>query len=159
MITKISFKGAPSNFHIIDSNTLRSAQPDQNEFLWLKKQGVTDVINFRTYKNLSAPFDEKSVVTSLGMNYHSISSETAHPKIENVKKFLGIVNDVKARKGKVLFHCYHGSDRTGMYALIYHMKNGMGSFAENVADMCAKGFNQIKYPHLIEWVKKCLKVV
>ncbi len=49
---KISFRGQPNNFHIIDRNVLRSAQPAAEDFAWLKEQGVTDIINFRTFINI-----------------------------------------------------------------------------------------------------------
>ncbi len=91
------------------------------------------------------------------MKYHSIPSITSRPQLDNVKKFLGIVENIKQQNGKVLFHCFHGSDRTGMYAFIYRMKNNIGTFAENIADIHSKGFNKTKYPNLIHWAQECLK--
>ena len=47
-VKNISFKGMPKNYAKIDSYLSRSAQPMAEDFVWLKQQGVTDVLNFRT---------------------------------------------------------------------------------------------------------------
>ena len=57
-INTISFKGMPSNYFKIDSILSRSAQPMANDFAWLKEQGVTDIVNFRTMVVSGLEFDE-----------------------------------------------------------------------------------------------------
>ena len=42
------FKVKPDNYKKIDQYLSRSAQPTLKELKWLKKQGVTDIINLRT---------------------------------------------------------------------------------------------------------------
>ena len=44
----ITFKGMPNNYSQIDKTVSRSAQPMAEDFVWLKEQGVTDIVNFRT---------------------------------------------------------------------------------------------------------------
>lgn len=157
-ITGINFKGAPNNYHVIDKTLSRSAQPKKDEFLWLRDNGVTDIINFRTMYNPSIEFDEKSVVEEAGMRYHSIPSITAFPTESNIWKFLDIINKVQKENGKVHIHCKAGADRTGMYSLIYKQINKIGDFASNKAEMLKFGHNKNLYPDLMCRIENFLKI-
>ena len=79
IISPISFKGMPNNYSKIDNTLSRSAQPMAEDFAWLKEQGVTDVVNFRTMVVSGVEFDEKTSVEELGMIYHNIPSITSKP--------------------------------------------------------------------------------
>ena len=155
-ISAISFNGQPVNFHVIDKNVMRSAQPMREDFIWIKENGVTDVINFRTLYVPAVDFDEKVVVESLGMQYHQIPSITAKPEISNIKKFLSKINDIKTKNGIALIHCKSGVDRTGMYAFIYKMKNNLGTMETNIAEWKAYGMHIDRFPNLIEKTKEIL---
>ena len=97
----ICFKGKPANYLKIDDTASRSAQPMKEDFQWLKENGVTDIINFRTMTVSGLDFDEKTAVEENGMKYHTLPSYSKNPKEENVIKFLNIVDDVKKKGGKV----------------------------------------------------------
>ena len=155
-ISAISFHGIPSNYAKINDTVSRSAQPKAEDFAWLKKQGVTDIINFRTMVVSGCDFDEKTVTESLGMRYHNIPSVSKSPTEENVAKFLDIVEGVKKNNGKVHIHCKAGADRTGMYSYIYKALNGIGTPMENQAEMIRLGHNFERYPDLIPWINKYL---
>ena len=118
-IRPISFKGMPHNYYKIDNTVSRSAQPQKEDFAWLKEQGVTDIINFRTMFVSGIDFDEKKVVESLGMKYHNIPTITAKPNDDNIKEFLDLTDTVCKNNGKLHLHCAAGADRTGMYSFIY----------------------------------------
>lgn len=107
------FRGKPNNYAKIDNFVSRSAQPKEDDFQWLKNEGVTDVINFRTMVEPGQNFDEKRVVEGLGMKYHNIPSITPEPNEEKIAKFLDIVEGVREQGGNVHIHCKAGADRTG----------------------------------------------
>ena len=156
-IRPISFKGMPHNYYKIDNTVSRSAQPMIDDFVWLKEQGVTDIINFRTMFKPSINFHEREVVENLGMKYHNIPTSTKTPSVENVDKFLNLVDDIKKNKGKVHIHCMAGADRTGMYSFIYKMQEGMGSLTININDWIEKGHSRSRFPNLIPWALKYIK--
>lgn len=83
----ISFTGKPDNYAIIDKYVSRSAQPAKEDFVWLKKQGVTDIVNFRTMVTPALNFEEPKVVQELGMKYHNIPSISKNPSEENISNF------------------------------------------------------------------------
>lgn len=147
------FRGKPENYAKIDNVVSRSAQPKKEDFLWLKNEGVTDIINFRTMVDPAQNFDEKTVVESLGMKYHNIPSITSKPNEEKVGQFLNLVENIKSNGGKAHIHCKAGADRTGMYAFIYKKIKGIGSICENEKEWLNFGHNTKKFPDLISWAK------
>lgn len=148
------FRGKPNNYAKIDNYISRSAQPAKDDFSWLKQEGVTDIINFRTMVVSGQDFDEKNVVENLNMRYHNIPSITSEPEEENISRFLNIVDNVKNNNGKVHIHCKAGADRTGMYAFIYKALTGIGSLLENEKEWISFGHNTKRYPNLRQWAKE-----
>ena len=84
----------PFNYGVVDNVLSRSAQPKKDDIAWLKAQGITDIINFRTSDHIRVPFNEKEEVEKLGMHYHRIPSITASPSEENIKTFLTKVDKI-----------------------------------------------------------------
>ena len=153
-VQPITFKGQPENYAKISNALSRSAQPQKDDFIWLKEQGVTDIINFRTMFVSGVDYDEKTLVESLGMKYHNIPSVTKEPKEGNILEFLKMVESVKEQGGKTHIHCMAGADRTGMYSYIYKTLNKIGSQSENQAEMLKMGHDKIRYPNLLPWINK-----
>ena len=156
-ISSIIFNGKPSNYGKIDEHVSRSAQPQKEDLTWLKEQGITDVINFRTMYSSGIDFNERQVVKDLGMNYHNIPSITHLPLGKNIAYFLKLVEKISQKGGKVHIHCKAGADRTGMYAFIYKSIKGIGTMAENESEWIRRGHNRKLYPNLMSWTKNFLQ--
>ena len=150
------FTGEPKRYAVIDEYLSRSAQPNQEDFTWLKEQGVTDVFNFRTMSPPEINFDEKAEVERLGMRYHHIPSATRKPSKKNVETFMGIINEVISKNGRGHMHCKAGVDRTGMYACIYKTIKHLGTKIENEIEMIQMGHHAAKYPEILPWISKYL---
>lgn len=151
------FKGQPYNYAKLDNFVSRSAQPKQEDFFWLKEQGVTDVINFRTMVVSGFDFDEEQEVLKAGMRYHNIPSVTKEPTEANVRKFLELVEKITKNNGKAHIHCKAGADRTGMYSFIYKAVKGIGELAQNEREWLLRGHNITRYPDLRNWAKEMIK--
>lgn len=151
----VNFTGKPSNYAQISDKVSRSAQPSQDDFVWLKNNGVTDIINFRTMGDPGINFDEKSTVENLGLKYHNIPTYTRHPKDKQVVEFLHLVDSITKTSGNVHIHCKAGADRTGMYSFIYKTIKNMGSNTENINEWISHGLHQKLYPNLIQWAQDC----
>lgn len=156
-IQPITFKGIPDKYQAIDNLVSRSAQPKPEDFVWLKEQGVTDIVNLRTMLDPYIKFNEKNIVEELGMNYHHIPTNTRKPKEEDVNRFLKLTEEIKQRNGKVHVHCHAGVDRTGLFAFVYKMKNGIENLDFNIQEWISKGHHQKLYPNMIEWGKNFIK--
>lgn len=155
----ITFKGMPDNYVKVDNFLSRSAQPKKEDFNWLKSQGVTDIINFRTMKVPGLDYIEKDVVEKSGMKYHNIPTISANPEKNSVLKFLDLIKNIAQNNGKVHIHCKAGADRTGMYSFIYKSIKGIGTKKENIAEWIERGHNQKRYPNMVGWTEKLLKQI
>ena len=153
----VMFSGQPRNYMVLDNYVSRSAQPRKDDFLWLKSQGVTDVFNFRTMYLPGIDFNEELIVKQLGLNYHQIPSITSQPSEKNINLFLSKIEEIKNKGGKAHIHCKAGADRTGMYAFIYKMKNGIGTLNSNKLEWLQLGHNCKRYPNLMEWTINFVK--
>jgi protein tyrosine phosphatase (PTP) superfamily phosphohydrolase (DUF442 family) len=156
-ITSTLFKGKPNNYAKIDEHVSRSAQPLKEDLTWLKEQGITDVINFRTMYAPAVDFDEAEELKKLGIRYHNIPTVTMKPNEEKIHKFLNIINNVIENNGKAHIHCKAGADRTGMYAFIYKTVKNIGTIAENEVEWLKFGHNKKLYPNLQSWTKEFVK--
>ena len=156
-ISGIVFMGKPENYGVIDNVLSHSAQPKREDFSWLKEQGITDIINFRTMIMPELDYEEKTIVEALGMNYHNIPSYTRHPYESNVNLFLKKVEEIKSNNGKAHMHCKAGADRTGMYAFIYKMLKGIGSGETNKAEWLRLGHHFNTYPNLMDWAESFVR--
>ncbi len=148
----------PYNYHKVDETLSRSAQPDERNILWLKSQGVTDVVNLRTMYDPQINFDEKELVELNGMVYHNIPSHTRFPKPEKVGEFLDIVEGVKQNGGKVHVHCKQGADRTGMYTYVYERVNKVKSKREAKKEFVECGWHSSIYSDLDKIAEQFVKM-
>ncbi len=155
-LAPISFLGKPKNYAIVDRYVSRSAQPQADDFAWLKAQGVTDIFNFRTMYAPDINFDEKAVVEGLGMNYHLIPTNTKEPTEKGILIFLDGIKKVIKNGGKAHIHCKAGADRTGMYTYVYKSVNGIGDRVLNQLEMLQYGHNTTIFPNLIPWVNELI---
>ena len=156
-ISNTLFKSKPNNYAKIDEHVSRSAQPLKEDLTWLKEQGVTDVINFRTMYAPAVDFDEAEELKKLGIRYHNIPTVTMKPNEEKIHTFLGIIDNVIANNGKAHIHCKAGADRTGMYAFVYKAVKNIGTIAENEVEWLKFGHNKKLYPNLQSWTKEFVK--
>lgn len=153
----ISYYAQPNNYRKIDNYISRSAQPTLENLKWLKQQGVTDVVNFRTMVEPAVDFNEQLEVEKLGMRYHSIPSVTAKPKKEKVVRFLDLVKTIKEKSRVLAIHCKAGADRTGMYSYIYKCMNNIDTPEKNLAEWLEMGHNKDLFKNLIPWTQKIVR--
>lgn len=149
----------PNNYKVIDKYSSRSAQPEMENFLWLKNQGVTDVINFRTMYDPKINFDEAEYLKKIDLNYYHLPTSTKNINKSAVKNFLEIIEEIRSSKSqrKVHLHCKAGADRTGFFAMIYKCLYNIDSFDNNLKEMLEMGHNRELYPNLTNLAKELIK--
>jgi protein tyrosine phosphatase (PTP) superfamily phosphohydrolase (DUF442 family) len=103
------------NFGQVDARLSRGAQPSKVGFRLLRAMGVDTVINLRAESDAEA-----GLVRRLGMRYHHFPCDpVAAPTHAQTLAFLHAATAPEA--GRVFFHCYHGADRTGVFAACYRL--------------------------------------
>ena len=135
-----------SNFYKIDSGVYRSEQPSDGDFIALEKFGIREVLNLR---NRHSDDDEAEGRTlnlhRLKMKAHSISEE----------QLIDALRIIKNRKGPIVFHCHHGSDRTGAVCAIYRIVFQGVSKQAAIKEMTEGGFGFHRiYRNIIRTIEK-----
>ena len=106
------------NFHQVNSQLYRGAQPKAGGLQTLKTIGVKTVVNLRGEDNQTRAEGEET--QRLGLRYFSISLPGfSKPKDEQVQRVLDIINAPENQP--VFIHCRHGEDRTGTIIACYRI--------------------------------------
>lgn len=100
------------NWHKVDDHLYRSAQPDSDDMKMLEKFGITEVLTLRDFH------DDKDEVKKTTLKAHRIEMSAGSVTADQVVDALKII---RAAKGPVLVHCWHGSDRTGTVVAFYRI--------------------------------------
>lgn len=137
--------GRLKNVYKIDEGIYRSEQPDQNDFVSFKKAGLAEVLNLRRFWK----DDKKARKTDLKL--HHISMKAGDINERDVIKALKLIND---RKGPMLIHCWHGSDRTGMLIAMYRVIFQNWAKDDAIHEMTKGNFGfHTVYSNLIDFVR------
>lgn len=100
------------NFYRIGEGVYRSDQPSAACFRELEQFGVREVLNLRYHHS-----DTKEA-RGTSIRLHHLPTRATLLNIDNLSEALRIIRD---RQGPILFHCWHGSDRTGAVAALYRI--------------------------------------
>ena len=100
------------NFYQIDDEFFRSGNPSPEAFGELETLGIMEVINLQTYHNDKDEAEGSAVkLLRVKMNAHNIKEDDV----------IEVLRLIKNRSGKILVHCKHGSDRTGLIVAMYRI--------------------------------------
>lgn len=129
---KITIPGSELvNLYQIDSGIYRSGQPSGTDFKALEKYGIREVLNFR---NRNSDNDEaagtKLKLHRLKMKAHSVSED----------QLVSALRIIYHRKGPIVIHCHHGSDRTGAVCAMYRIVFQGVSKEKAIQEMTEGGF-------------------
>lgn len=100
------------NFHKVDEGVYRSGQPNTSSFQWLEENNFKEVLNLRRYHS----DNDEAKYTNLKL--HRIKVRASRVKEKHLLQAMRIIRD---RKGNILIHCHHGSDRTGAVIATYRI--------------------------------------
>jgi len=135
-----------TNLYQIDSGVYRSEQPSDADFKALEKYGIREVLNLR---NRHSDDDEaagtKMKLYRLKMKAHSVSED----------QLINALRIIKNRKGPIVFHCHHGSDRTGAVCAMYRIVFQGVSKQKAIQEMTEGGFGFHRiYKNIIRTIEK-----
>ena len=135
-----------SNLHRIDNGIFRSEQPDKLDFVNLEKFGITEVLNLRRWHS-----DEKEAKkTNLILLHVPMRAE----KIKDVN-VIQALKIIKNRKGNILIHCKHGSDRTGLIIAMYRIVFQSYTKEQAIKEMTEGGFGFHKvFSNIIDYIQQ-----
>ena len=134
------------NVHQVSETLYRSGQPRRKGFKALEAAGFTDVINLRTI------WGDRCRSGKAKIQLHHIHVVTTRMSEEDL---VAIFRQIERSQGKVLVHCWHGSDRTGtvvaMYRILYQGWDKEKAISEMIHG--GYGFHKI-FKHLPRLVRE-----
>jgi protein tyrosine phosphatase (PTP) superfamily phosphohydrolase (DUF442 family) len=141
----LKLEGVPNLFRISE-NLYRSAQPDSNGMKNLKKLGIKTVVNLRSFHS------DQDELSQTGLAREHIYMVAWHPEKKEAVRFLKIVTDTG--KVPVLFHCQHGSDRTGTMCAVYRVAVQGWTKEDAIREMTegGYGFHRV-FSNLPNWIR------
>ncbi len=123
------------NFHQIDSGVYRSDQPSAASFRVLEEYGIKEIISLRYFHDNAKDIAGTSLISHhIPMHTHNISEE----------KLIEAMRVIKNRKGPILIHCFHGSDRAGAVSAMYEMTFQHKPVEEAIESMRNGGYGHHK---------------
>lgn len=135
-----------ANFHEVDqSASLYRGREPKKLVSELPSIGVTDVIIFKNDVRGEVA-KEIAELESLEINSHHIPFRwkdfpSVQVACEQLLEAIEIMRDVRAKSGKVFFHCTAGEDRTGTLAALFRMMDeGIDRDTVFQEEMCERGY-------------------
>ncbi len=141
----LQVNGVP-NLHEVSARLYRSAQPNAEGFMNIKRMGIKTVVNLRSFHT------DRDELGTTDLASEHIYMKAWHPEKEDMVRFLKIVAD--PRRTPVLVHCQHGADRTGTICAIYRIAVQGWTKEAAIQEMVEGGFGFHKvWINLVPWIK------
>lgn len=131
-----SFGVNVSHFIKVDNLLYRSSKPtlEQLNELMLNDKPVKYIIDlsFPHEKVLGKSYT-KSEAEALGFEYHNFPFMSyENPSEAIIYAFFAVIDKAKSEGKKVLVHCLHGRDRTGLMVELYKIKNSLSNAEDSI---------------------------
>jgi len=135
-----------TNLYKVDKELYRSEQPEHENVINLKSIGIKEVLNLREFHS-----DEDDLKEGR-FGLHRIKMNAGEVTEEQLVESLRIIMN---RKGPVIVHCWHGSDRTGVVIAAYRIIFNNWSKAKAIDEMVNGGFGHHSgvYPNLVPLIE------
>src|SRR3984893_5407544 len=130
------------NFHQVDSNVYRGAQPSPEGFAYLASLGVNTVVDLREADARSAA--EERIVTANGMKYVNVPMTGLTPPTET--KITRILAMLENPSGAVFVHCKRGADRTGAVIAAYRLDHDGWDNTRALKEAMGSGMSFLQFP-------------
>ena len=140
----LAFKALPQKYSIVDDYLIRGPHPSILDLFQLKKEGVTQIYDFRYKELFSTKFVEKLACKILGIKYKREPYNALYHKFPGAKAFEQVAEAVALngeQGGKTLFHCNSGRHRTAHMSAFYELTKGKQTL-ENVRKALGDKFGE-----------------
>jgi protein tyrosine/serine phosphatase len=130
------------NFHKINNQLYRGAQPLTGGMKELAALGVKTIINLRGEDERTR--DEETEAEASGLRYFSAPLPGfGRPNDKQVERVLALIND--SQNWPVFIHCRHGQDRTGTIVAIYRISEDGWSSEQAKKEAKLRGMSRFQF--------------
>jgi len=132
-----------ANFHQVDRNVYRGAQPTAEGFKSLADLGVKTIVDLRHGKDHSD--SEEKIAEQFGLHYINVPMEgLTAPTDKQIANLLAVLD--AADKGPVFVHCRQGKDRTGIVVACYRIDHDHWTNAKALEEAKEYGMSPMQHP-------------
>lgn len=132
-----------ANFHQVDANVYRGAQPTPEGLKELAAMGVKTIVDLRHGREHSE--EERKASEKLGMRYINVPMAGLNaPTDQQVSNLLAVFDT--ADKGAVFVHCREGKDRTGAVVACYRIAHDHWPNDKALEEAKAYGMSPMQHP-------------
>lgn len=124
-----------TNFAKVTPVLWRGAQPTEEGFVNLEREGARTIVSLRAYH------DDALLLQQTGLKYVSIRANAWHPEKEDMLLFLKVLED--QNNWPIFVHCAYGEDRTGYAIATYRIVEEGWSPEQAIKEMKSFHFNRI----------------
>ncbi len=142
-------EAALPNFHLVNTQLYRGAQPKPGGLKRLKTIGVRTIVNLRGADEHTQ--EEEQEAAMLGLRYYNVAlPEFSKPNDQEVQRVLDLINAPDNQP--VFVHCRRGADRTGTIIAAYRITHDGWTAAEakKEADKYGMSWTQRGMKHYID---------
>src|SRR5262249_35228207 len=134
--------GELPNFHQVNGNLYRGAQPQHGGLKKLSELGIKTVINLRGVSEETR--SEQAEAEASGLRYFNIPmSGLGRPTDDQVERALAVID---ARENWPVFvHCQRGSDRTGVIIAVYRILRDQWTEEQAIAEAKQFGMARVQF--------------
>ncbi|MDR0660023.1 MAG: dual specificity protein phosphatase family protein [Prevotellaceae bacterium] len=100
------------NFYKIDKGVYRSGQPSAEAFKEMEQMGIKEVLNLRNYHS------DKDEAEGTSLKLYRVAMDAHNSDWD---RLVEAMRAIKNRKGPIVIHCWHGSDRAGLVTALYRI--------------------------------------
>jgi protein tyrosine/serine phosphatase len=126
------------NFHQVNPQLYRGAQPKAGGLQTLKGIGIKTIVNLRGEDEHAR--EEGEETRALGLRYYNVPlPELSSPNDKQVQQVLEIINTVENQP--VFVHCRRGEDRTGTIVACYRISHDGWTASEAKAEAEKRGMS------------------
>jgi uncharacterized protein (TIGR01244 family) len=131
------------NFHQVDQNVYRGAQPTAEGLKSLASLGVKTIVDLRHGKEHAD--GERQAAEKIGLRYINVPmSGLTAPTDEEITSILAVLN--AADSGPVFVHCREGKDRTGVVIASWRIAHDHWSNDRALAEAKSYGMSPRQHP-------------
>jgi uncharacterized protein (TIGR01244 family) len=136
-----SYRELP-NFHQVNENLYRGAQPQRGGLKKLSELGIKTVINLRGASQETR--NEQAEAEASGIRYFNIPMPSlGRPADEHVERALAIID--AQENWPVFVHCKRGADRTGVVIAAYRISREQWTKEQAIAEARRFGMALIQF--------------
>jgi protein tyrosine/serine phosphatase len=132
-----------ANFHQVDQNLYRGAQPSDEGLKNLAGLGVKTIIDLRHGEDRAG--EEQKEAERLGLRYINVPMEgLTTPTDKQIADLMTVLN--AADQGPVFVHCREGKDRTGTVVACYRILHDHWANDKALEEAKSYGMHQTQHP-------------